>query len=91
MMHKEWICKYGRPCQIISDLGSNFEAIKFKQACEEANIALHFTKTGYKEGNGVAERLNRTVMDYLRAIVKEKSPTGWVDIIPAVVANITIY
>ena len=84
MVFQEWICKYGRPYQIITDLGTNFDALKFKEDCRKANIDLHFTSAGYKEGNGVAERLNRTIMDYLRAVVKEKGANNWVDVVPDV-------
>ena len=66
-----WITRYGRPRKIITDLGSNFDNQLFKTFCKDNNVELHYATTGYKQGNAVAERVNYTVMEYIRANLKE--------------------
>eukprot|EP00834_Sanchytrium_tribonematis_P004556 NODE_231_length_12072_cov_0.605780.p1 type:complete len:264 gc:universal NODE_231_length_12072_cov_0.605780:268-1059(+) len=52
---------------LLLDNGTNFTANEFRAYLDKENIEYHFTSPGYKPGNGSVERLNLTILDYVRA------------------------
>ncbi|GKB48936.1 retrotransposon protein, putative, ty1-copia subclass [Tanacetum coccineum] len=49
----------------------------FEQLCIESGIARHLTVAGTPQQNGVAERMNRTLMDKVRSIEKKTPMEMW--------------
>ncbi|GJZ85112.1 retrotransposon protein, putative, ty1-copia subclass [Tanacetum coccineum] len=52
-----------------TDNGLEFCNREFEQLCIESGIARHLTVTGTPQQNGVAERMNRTLMDKVRCLL----------------------
>nr|GEW09586.1 retrotransposon protein, putative, Ty1-copia subclass [Tanacetum cinerariifolium] len=52
-----------------TDNGLEFYNREFEQLCIESGIARHFTVFRTPQQNGVAERMNRTLMDKLRCLL----------------------
>ncbi|GJX41366.1 retrovirus-related pol polyprotein from transposon TNT 1-94 [Tanacetum coccineum] len=52
-----------------TDNGLEFCNREFEQLCIESGIARHLTVAGMPQQNGVAERMNRTLMDKVRCLL----------------------
>ncbi|GJV76738.1 retrotransposon protein, putative, ty1-copia subclass [Tanacetum coccineum] len=52
-----------------TDNGLEFYNWEFEQLCIESGIARHLTVAGMPQQNGVAERMNRTLMDKVRCLL----------------------
>ncbi|GKF67031.1 retrovirus-related pol polyprotein from transposon TNT 1-94, partial [Tanacetum coccineum] len=52
-----------------TDNGLEFCNQEFKQLCVESGIARHLTVVGTPQQNGLAERMNRTLMDKVRCLL----------------------
>lgn len=77
----EFFLRFGFPFQILTDRGTNFESVLFKNLCE--CLQIHKTRTTpYRpSANGQVERYNRTLMDALRCFVS-RTPTLWDEYVP---------
>nr|GEU35870.1 hypothetical protein [Tanacetum cinerariifolium] len=64
-----------------TDNGLEFCNREFKQLCVESGIARHLTVVGMPQQNGLAERMNRTLMDKVRCLlIQSRLPkTFWVE------------
>ncbi|GJS12432.1 retrotransposon protein, putative, ty1-copia subclass [Tanacetum coccineum] len=52
-----------------TDNGLEFCNLEFKQLCIESGIARHLTVAGTPQQNGLAERMNKTLMDKVRCLL----------------------
>lgn len=70
---------YSKPVRLISDRGSCFTSIKFKEFLSELNIKHVLIATGAPRANGQVERVNRT----LTAVLGKLSPNidGWYEML----------
>nr|GFB08656.1 retrovirus-related Pol polyprotein from transposon TNT 1-94 [Tanacetum cinerariifolium]GFB08666.1 retrovirus-related Pol polyprotein from transposon TNT 1-94 [Tanacetum cinerariifolium] len=48
---------------------TNMDCLEFKQLCIESGIARHLTVFGTPQQNGLAERMNRTLMDKVHSLL----------------------
>lgn len=55
-----------------TDRGGEFTSKEFNQYCEEAGIKRHLTTPYSPQQNGVVERINRTIIEMARCLLKEK-------------------
>lgn len=78
-----WITRYGVPEQIHSDRGTQFEASVFQRLCEELKIYKTRTTPYRPQANGKVERLNRTLVEWLRKFL-QTTPTTWECALPKV-------
>ena len=80
---KHWIVIFGTPESIHSDRGLAFENQLLQELCNILNIKKTRSSPYYPQGNGMVERLFRTVKDMVFATV---SSTGrkWPDVLPLV-------
>ena len=62
---RHWILLCGIPEGIHSDQGSQFESDLFKDLCESMDIVKTHTTSYHPQGNGMAERMNRTIVKML--------------------------
>jgi hypothetical protein len=67
----EIICKFGSPVNILSDQGRNFEANLFKELVSMLGINKLRTTSYHPQGNGLVERLNRTIKRMLTMYVND--------------------
>jgi len=68
---KHWISIFGPPSQLHTDNGTNFSSNELKQLCEKYYIKKTFTSPYNPRGNGMVERLFRTVKDMAYCSHKE--------------------
>ena len=64
-----------------TDNGLEFCNREFEQLCTESGIARHLTVAGTPQQNGIAERMNRTLMDKVRCLLIQSGlpKTFWVE------------
>ena len=67
---RDWICRHGAPKSFLSDLGSEFTNQVFKEMCEGFHIQMQFATVSHPASNGKAERLNRSIINYMRKYVE---------------------
>ena len=80
---KYWIAIFGTPESIHSDRGTVFENKLIQDLCHILKMKKTKSTPYYPQGNGVIERLFRTVKDMVFATV-ESSGQKWPDVIPLV-------
>jgi len=51
---------------LISDIGTEFHSREFEKYCRDAGIIQHYTTVGTPQQNGVAECMNRTLLERTR-------------------------
>ena len=76
-----WVCRYGVPIELHSDQGRNFESAVFKEICELYDIKKTQTTPLHPQSDGMVERFNRTLDEYLRKVVSEQQK-DWDEHIP---------
>ena len=70
--YNEFIVRYGVPTRLHSDQGANFESEIIKELCRLTNMKKSHTTPYYPQGNVLAERFNRTLLDMLGTLEKEQ-------------------
>jgi hypothetical protein len=75
---QEFVCRLGIPRQLHSDQGRQFESALFQQVCKL--LGIHKTRTTplYPQSDGQTERMNRTLLDVLAKLARER-PRDWDD------------
>ena len=53
------------------DNGGEYKSDPFLRVCKEEGIVRHFTVPGTPQQNGVAERLNRTLLEKVRCMLAQ--------------------
>ena len=86
-----WICRHGAPESFHSDLGTEFTNEIFKRICSTLHISNVYTSPGHPAGNGRVERVNRTILQYLRKFIAAKN--DWPRLLPYAVfsCNTTVH
>ena len=59
--------------KIKADNGGEYNSEKFHQFCQKEGISIHYTVPYTPEQNGVAERLNLTLLNKVRSVLAESS------------------
>ena len=54
-----------------SDNGGEYKSDPFLKVCQNEGIVRHFTVPGTPQQNGVAERMNRTLVDKVRCMLSQ--------------------
>jgi len=67
---------FGNPYRIVSDRGTAFTSLAFKEYCESHNIQHLLIATSVPRGNGQVERLHKIVVPMLAKLSYE-SPLAW--------------
>lgn len=76
-----WVCRYGVPLELHSDQGRNFESAIFKEMCDVYGIKKTRTTPLHPQSDGMVERFNRTLEEYLRKVVSSHQK-DWDEHIP---------
>ena len=72
----EFVSRFGCPESLHSDQGSNFESEVFRQLCSLLEIKKTRTSVRNPKGNGQCERVHRTILQMIRAYLKDDQ-TEW--------------
>lgn len=68
---------FGNPRRMITDAGSAFTSHNFKDYCKEKNIRLHTVATGMPRANGQVERVNKTILESMKAMGASLTDNKW--------------
>lgn len=80
---KHWVYRFGAPRVVHSDRGTQFESAVFGHLMKKFNIKKSRTTPYWPAGNGINERVHRTLGDRLRC-----SGQAWTDALQEAVFNI---
>ena len=65
VVYREIVCRYGVPDGLHADQGKNFEANLMRELCKRLDIQRTRSSPANPQGNGQAERTNRTLAERL--------------------------
>ena len=83
-LFENFIVRYGIPERIHSDQGKSFECKLIQELCDIMGIEKSRTTSYHPAGNGQAERFNKTLLDMIGTLPKEKKK-AWKDHLATVV------
>jgi transposase InsO family protein len=69
-IHKNILCRFGIPHDIVSNNGSHFKNERMKVFCSKFRIHHHFSAPYYHQGNGHAEATNKILIRILERTVE---------------------
>jgi transposase InsO family protein len=79
---ENWVCRYGVPDQIMSDLGLQFEGVLFKELCRHLGIEKLRSTPYNPTCNATCERLHGTINNLIGRAV-DLDQRNWDEIIPS--------
>ena len=77
MIYQGIVCRYGVPEGLHADQGRNFEAQLMKELCQRLGIRRTRSSPFNPQGNGQAERTNRTLAERLAMDLEAMDQTDW--------------
>ena len=80
----KYFTNYGWPDKILTDRGSSFENLLFRDICELARICKLRTGSYHPQTNGQCERFNKTLISMLGTLPRDAKKT-WQDWVPTLV------
>jgi transposase InsO family protein len=72
-----WVCTFGAPKRIVTDRGSNFMSVVFKELCEFLGAKSSNTTAYRPQGNSDNERSHRELHSYLSMYLTPSSAASW--------------
>ena len=82
---KNFISRFGPPKRIHSDRGRNLNADVVQRLYKMWGIGKSNTVAYYPQGNGIVERMNRSLQDIIAKKLLGQEPSSWDELIPAAV------
>ena len=78
---KQWICTWSAPITIVTDNGGEFNNSEWKQMAAGAGSKLHFITPYHPAANGLVERFNQELKQYMLAMVSADT-RDWEEFVP---------
>ncbi len=72
----QYVADYGTPCNIVMDNGGEFTSKDFQDVCTRHHITACYTTPYHPQGNGITERMHRTLKSVLAALC-QGHPLRW--------------
>jgi len=80
---KNLVCRFGVPCRLISDNGTQFSSSQVRRTCQQLGIIQCFSSIEHPQTNGQEEATNKLILKALkRRVLASKSP--WPEEIPRI-------
>ena len=76
-----YILMFGIPQSILTDQGANFESRLISEVCSSFKIAKLRTAPYYPQTDGLTERMNRSILEILRHLFKERKWAQLLDLV----------
>ena len=76
-LHERWNLLFGAPREIVSDRGKEFDNKVVRELCTQFGIKRILTSAFHPQSNGQAERFNRTMIQYLKAMMDGDNTLDW--------------
>lgn len=83
-----FIGQFGAPGRIISDRGTCFTSIQFKNFCQRHGIQHILNSSRHPQANGLVERLNSTLLAKMQSTLEDEEGRDWDKHIPAIERHI---
>ena len=88
VLYERVVGYYGAPKGILTDRGGEFRSQVWKELLMLMNIQPHMTSPYYPQGNGIIERMHRTLGNLLRAKLIGKSERDWPLYLPSIMLTL---
>ena len=88
VLYERVIGYYGVPKGILTDRGGEFRSQIWKELMLLMNIQPHMTSPYYPQGNGIIERMHRTLGNLLRAKLIGKAEKDWPLYLPGIMMTL---
>jgi len=85
VLYDRFFSRFGLPCQLHSDMGRNFESNLFRERCELVGVQKSHTTSFCPKSDGQTERINRSLLQMLRATAQEH-PENWLQRLPTLMS-----
>ena len=76
-----------KPSIIISDLGSEFINIKYKQLIKDNNIEIRYTQVGDHKGLAIVNRFIRTLREKINRYIEMYNTSTYIDVLSDMIHN----
>jgi len=86
LIERDWVSHFGRPETVVSDSGTTFSSEEFRDYVEDRLGAERILATPtHHQQNGRAERLIRSVTNYLRCCIDDiENLSDWISYLPII-------
>ena len=88
VLEERIFCPYELPERLHSDQGAQFEGELMFQLCGLWGIKKSRTTPYHPQGNGIVERGNRTIGDFLRALLINRTQDEWDRFLPQIMRTL---
>jgi len=78
---KNWVTRFGTPMELHSDQGRSFVSRVFEGVCKTLGIYKTKTTPMHPQSDGMVERFNRTIEEYLKKVVSREQ-RDWEEHVP---------
>jgi hypothetical protein len=76
-----FVCRHGVPDSILTDLGTNFQAVLISQLFDQLDVHRLRTSAYHPQCDGESERFNRTIQQMLSCYLAD-NPGEWDELLP---------
>ena len=80
---ERWLCRFSAPVMLVTDQGKEFCNNVLKTVCELWDIDKARTSPFHPQTNSSAESYNRSIIKYMRAVIKDNNTLDWEELLPA--------
>ena len=77
-----WICRFSAPVMVVTDQGKEFCNKILARVCELWDVGKKRTSPFHPQTNSSAESYNRTIVKYMRAVIRDNLTLDWEALIP---------
>ena len=80
---ERWICRFSAPVMLVTDQGKEFCNYVLEGVCKLWDVDKKRTSPFHPQTNSAAESYNRSLIKYMRAVIKDNQTLEWEELLPA--------